>query len=74
VQALNIYPSVDVPARMCSLRSVDRLPRLDAIDESKDGHQDYTPRSDATFNACGYYGRLQDFEREEEAEMIKATG
>jgi phage FluMu protein Com len=34
-------------------------------DESKDGHHDYTPRSNATCNACGYYGRLQDFEPED---------
>jgi hypothetical protein len=42
-------------------------------DESKGGHHDYTPRSDATCNACGYYGRLQDFEQEEEAEIAEAT-
>ncbi|HET6233524.1 MAG TPA: hypothetical protein VFE41_00950 [Acetobacteraceae bacterium] len=42
-------------------------------DESKGGHHDYTPRSDATCNACDYYGRLQDFEQEEEAEIAEAT-
>jgi phage FluMu protein Com len=42
-------------------------------DESKDGQHDYTPRSDAACNACGYYGRLQDFEQDEEAEIAEAT-
>jgi hypothetical protein len=37
----------------------------DGTDQSKDGNHDFGPDSPATCNACGFTGRLHDFEQED---------
>jgi len=43
-------------------------------DQSEDGNHEFGPDSPVTCSACGFTGRLHDFDQEEEAETGKATG